>query len=380
MLNMIYFDNAATGFKKPDEVINATINTIKYLSVNAGRSSHALAAFAEEQIYQTRKKVANFFNAEKIERVIFTKNCTEALNVAINGTLKRGGNVITSVFEHNSVLRPLYSLEARGLITLTIIKPSRGKIILKEDIERAITDKTYLVCLTAVSNVTGEINDYESIGAFLKQKNILFLVDGAQGAGHVNFDLKKQNIDLFCFAGHKGLDAIQGVGCLIFNQNTQVKPLLFGGSGSETFAKRPSGYPELLECGTANLPAILSLKEAVGYTQLNLEKKQKYLIQLTAKLIDELKKIKGVTLYSEQSPSGIVSFGYKEFFSQEIAGILSQKYDIAVRGGFHCAPLCHKFLNTADNGLIRVSFSQYNTVEEISRFVCAIQSIDEYLF
>ncbi len=377
---MIYFDNAATGGKKPDEVIEAAQSTIKYLSVNAGRSAHKLALFAEEQIYKTRKTVQEFFNAQKCERVIFTKNCTEALNLAIFGTVKKGGNVVTSVFEHNSVLRPLYALEEKGLITLSIVKPRKGKVVLKEDVEKAISEKTYLTCLTSASNLTGEISDYESIGRFLKEKNILFLVDGAQGAGHLCIDLKRQNIDIFCFSGHKGVDAIQGVGCLIFNDKTSVKPLIYGGSGSETFAKIPSSYPELLECGTANLPAILSLREGILYTRKHFAEKQKYLISLTSYLIKKLEKIKGVSVFSTQNPTGIVSFSYKDYFSQEIAGILSDKFDIAVRGGFHCAPLAHEFLNTSANGLVRVSFSQFNTFEEIDEFIYAMNNLDEYLF
>ena len=190
---MIFFDNAATGAIKPNCVYEGAINVMKYLSINAGRGSYRLALYAEELIYKTRKEICSFFNGYSPERVIFTKNCTEALNVAIFGTLKKGGHVIASAYEHNSVLRPLYNLQDKGLITLTIVKPQNGAV-LKEDILNAITPKTYLVCLTGASNVTGEINDYEAIGSLLKQKGILFLVDGAQIAGHAFIDLKEQNI------------------------------------------------------------------------------------------------------------------------------------------------------------------------------------------
>lgn len=377
---MIYFDNAATGFKKPDKVLESAFTTIKYLSVNPGRSAHKLAMHAEELIYNTRKEIMQFFNGYCENCVIFTKNCTEALNVAIFGTLKKGGHVIVSTFEHNSVLRPLYALKRKGLITLSVVTPSKGNVILKEDIERALTDKTYLVCLTAVSNVTGETNDYETIGALLKQKGILFLVDGAQGAGHVNLDMQKQNIDLLCFSGHKGMDAIQGVGCLIFNKNLNVKPLTFGGSGSETFEQTPSGYPELLESGTHNLPAIISLYEATLYTKEIFLSKQKYLISLTAILIDKLKKIGGIKIYSTQNPAGIVSFSFRDYFSQEVAGVLSEKFDIAVRGGYHCAPLTHEYLKTKENGLVRVSFSQFNTENEIDEFIHSLTLLDKYIY
>lgn len=377
---MIYFDNAATSGSHPESVIEGVVNCIKYLNVNPGRSAHKLSVLAEEKIYKTRKLLRSFFNAEKTERVVFTKNCTEALNVAIFGTVKPGGHVIASVFEHNSVLRPLYALERKGLISLTIVKPQNGNLILASDIERAINEKTYLVCLTAASNVTGETNDYEAIGALLRSKNIIFLLDCAQAAGHLFLDMKKQNIDILCFSGHKGMNAIQGVGVLIFNEKTTVNPLLYGGSGSESFAHLPSGYPELLESGTANLPAIISLYEACFYTSQIFKEKQKYLIKLTSILIEKLSQIKGVKLFSMQNPIGIVSFSYKEYFSQEIAGVLSDKFDIAVRGGFHCAPLTHEYLGTKTNGLVRVSLSQFNREEEIDEFIYAMKNIQTHLF
>ena len=377
---MIYFDNAATSGNHPDSVIESAFNTAKYLSVNAGRSAHKLAVSAEQKIYKTRKSVCSFFNADQVERVIFTKNCTEALNVAIFGTLKPGGHVITTTFEHNSVLRPLYALQRQGLITLTVVKPQKGNLILASDIAKAITPKTYLVCLTAVSNVTGEINDYEAIGALLRSKNILFILDCAQAAGHIILDMQKQNLDILCFSGHKGMNALQGIGCLIFNEKTTVNPLLFGGSGSESFAHIPSGYPELLESGTANLPAIISLYEACIYTKQIFKEKQKYLINLTDYLIEKLRSVKGIKLYSTRNPIGIVSFSYKEYFSQEIAGVLSDKFDIAVRGGFHCAPLTHEYLNTKTNGLVRVSLSQFNQADEIDELIYALNNISTYLF
>ena len=377
---MIYFDNAATSGNHPNSVIDGLTNAVKYLSVNAGRSAHKLAVTAEEKIYKTRKAICSFFNADKIERVIFTKNCTEALNLAIFGTLKKGGHVITSTFEHNSVLRPLYALEREGLITLTVIKPQKGGLILASDIENAITPKTYLVCLTAVSNVTGEINDYEAIGALLHSKGILFILDCAQAAGHIILDMKKQNLPIICFSAHKGMNSVQGIGCLIFNEKTVINPITFGGSGSESFAHIPSGYPELLESGTANLPAIIALYEACIYTKQIFKEKQKYIIELTSYLIEKLSKIKGITLYSTRNPIGIVSFSYKDYFSQEIAGVLSDKFDVAVRGGFHCAPLTHEFLNTKTNGLVRASLSQFNTADEIDEFIYAMHNISQYLY
>lgn len=377
---MIYLDNAATGGYKPSQVYESAITCIKYLNVNAGHSGHRLAVHAENRVYKTRKILAEFFGANAVERVIFTKNCTEALNLAILGTAKRGGNVIVSVYEHNSVLRPLYYLREKGIITITAVKPSNESgAILAGDIERALKPETYMVCLSGASNVTGIVNDYEGVGNLLKDKDILFLLDAAQAAGHTYIDMQKQNVDILCASGHKGLDAIQGSGCLVFDKNVNISPTFFGGSGTETFAEIPSGYPELLECGTLNLPAIFSLYEGILYNNENMAYKQRILLSLTARLCDGLSKNKNVTLYSRQNPVGIVSFSYNGYSSQEIAGVLSDYYDIAVRGGYHCAPLTHKFLHTDENGLVRVSFCEANTIGEADELIFAINDLNRHL-
>lgn len=375
---MIYFDNAATGGNKPRRVIDAAENAIRYLSVNAGHSGHKRAILAEEYVYKTRKLLQNFFNAEKCERIVFTKNCTEALNIAIFGCVKPDTNVLVSVYEHNSVLRPLYKLRNENKITLTVVKPRSGTV-LYDDIADAITENTSLVILNGASNVTGEICDYESIGGLLRNKGITFILDGAQICGHTVIDIKKQNIDVLCFSGHKGMHGIQGSGGLIFNKKTDIRPLMFGGTGTESFSELPSGYPELLECGTLNLPAIVSLMEGVLYNAENLRRKQKRIIALTAYAIKGLSQIRDVKVYSSQNPVGIVSFSYRDYSSQEISGILSERFDIATRGGYHCAPLCHEYLGTEKNGLVRLSFSEFNTENEIDALLSVLPSIGSYI-
>lgn len=374
---MIYFDNAATGGIKPQRVINSVGTTVRYLSVNAGHSGHKRAVIAEEYIYKTRKLLQRFFNAESCERVIFTKNCTEALNTAIFG-LVSGGNVVTSAYEHNSVLRPLYCLKRQNKINLTVIKPKFGAV-LKEDIENAIDENTTAVILNGASNVTGELCDYEAIGGLLKEKDITFILDGAQVCGHAIVDMKNYNIDVLCFSGHKGMHGIQGSGGLIFNKKTQIPPLMFGGTGTESFSEIPSGYPELLECGTQNLPSIVSLMEGVLYNTENFKRKQKRIIALTAYAINGLSQFKNVKIYSGQNPVGIVAFSLGNYSSQEVAGILSEQFDIATRGGYHCAPLCHKFLGTDQNGLVRLSFSEFNTEDEIELFLSALQKVPSFI-
>ena len=377
-MKMIYFDNAATGGNKPRRVIDAAENAIRYLSVNAGHSGHKRAILAEEYVYKTRKLLQNFFNAEKCERIVFTKNCTEALNIAIFGCVKPDTNVVVSVYEHNSVLRPLYKLRNENKITLTVVKPRSGTV-LYDDIADAITENTSLVILNGASNVTGEICDYESIGGLLRNKGITFILDGAQICGHTVIDLKKQNIDVLCFSGHKGMHGIQGSGGLIFNKKSQIQPLMFGGTGTESFSELPSGYPELLECGTLNLPAIISLMEGTLYNAENFKYKQKRLIALTAYAIRGLSGVRGIKIYSKQNPVGIVAFSYADYSSQEVSGILSEQFDIATRGGYHCAPLCHTFLKTEQNGLVRLSFCEFNTEDEIDQLLLALKKLPAYI-
>lgn len=377
---MIYLDNAATGGYKPSCVYETAFNAIKYLNVNAGHSGHALAVGAEKHVYKTRKALADFFGNDCVERVILTKNCTEALNLAILGTVKKGGNVIVSVYEHNSVLRPLYALKNKGLITITEIAPkNRFGAIMAEDVERAITPQTYMVCLTGASNVTGTVNDYEGVGELLKEREIIFLLDAAQVAGHTYVNMQKQGINVLCAAGHKGLNGIQGSGCLLFDKNTQISPTFYGGSGTETFAERPSGYPELLECGTLNLPAGLALYEGVLYNAENMAYKQKLLLALTKYLCEKLSLNENVTVFSRQNPTGIVAFAYNGHSSQEITGILSDYYGIAVRGGYHCAPLAHKFLRTETDGLVRVSLCEANVTAELDELIFALNDLPRHL-
>ena len=376
---MIYLDNSATGGFKPNCVIDKVVSVIKYLNANPGRSSHRLSKTGLEFIYSARKTISEFFNNGCIDKVIFTKNCSEGLNTAIYGTLKPGGHIVTTIFEHNSVLRPLYNLEKKGLITLTIVSPQNGKFITANDIKNAILPSTYLVIINHVSNVNGAVNKIEEIGEFLKDKNILFLVDGAQSAGHIQIDMKKHHINMLCVAGHKGLYGISGSGCLIIDENTEVSPTFQGGTGTETFnLLGPQCYPEKLEYGTLNLPAICSLDEGIRYISNNLEFIKNQLTIKTEYLIENLLNINGVKVYSTPNPAGIVAFTILNHSSIEVAEILSNNFNIAVRGGFHCAPLMHKFLNTDSEGLIRVSTSLNNTKRELLALLDGVKYITSF--
>lgn len=370
---MIYLDNAATGGFKPSAVLDVSKNVLKYLSANPGRSGHRLSVTGAELVYRSRQAVSTAFCCPT-ERVIFTKNCTEALNTAIFGVLTKGDHVITTVYEHNSVLRPLYHLHNLGIINLDIV--SCGEDGLVREIAQKITPSTKLVAVTSASNVTGEVMPIERIGILCKNNGIKFLVDGAQGAGHVKIDMKKHNVSILTLACHKGLYGIMGSGVLAFDENTEISPLTFGGTGIDTFNPfQPDDYPERLESGTLNLPSISAISEGVEYAMKNLSNFSKNLESATEKLITNLSEIDGIKIYSSPNPTGIVSFSLKNVDSNEVAQILNDKYDIAVRGGFHCAPLMHKQLKTDKSGLVRVSLAVQNTTGELNYLVKAVREI-----
>lgn len=370
---MIYFDNAASGYFKPSASVAAAEYAAKQLSVNAGRSSHRLAVKAEKEIYSTRKLFSESFSSGKAERVIFTSNCSEALNFAILGLKLRYGEIVTSVTEHNSVLRPLYHLKESG-VNLRFAGFSDKPFIKAEDLLSLVTAKTDFVVLNAVSNVTGYKNEFEKIGKRLAELDIPFIVDGAQAGGHMPINMKENGITCLCLAGHKGLMGVQGAGVLLFDENAEIAPVKFGGSGTESFLPKPTYYPELLEVGTLNLPAILSLKAGLGYVIERGDVIAETLFSLTEVLIKKLGELPAIKVYSEPNRFGIVSFSDERLDSAALADYLSERFDIATRGGFHCAPLIHKALKTDIGGLLRVSFSPFNKEEEIFPLIDALKS------
>ena len=371
---MIYFDNAATGGFKPYAVLESASIVTRFLSANPGRSGHRLSITGMEAIHNSRTVIGEFFSCQS-DRVIFTKNCTESLNTAIFGSLQVGGHVITTVYEHNSVLRPLHALKEKGLISLDIVQPYGDKDIVCA-IKEKINSKTYIIICNSVSNVNGESLPIEKIGLLAKENNLLFLVDGAQGGGHVFLDMKKQNISMLALAGHKGLCGIMTSGVLLLADDVDIEPLIYGGTGSESFnLNQPAFYPERLESGTLNLPAIASLFEGVKHVKANRENFSANLLSKTKVLVDGLNKIAGVTLFSTPNESGIVAFKLDNLPSGVVADILNSQYDVAVRGGLHCAPLMHEFLGSGEDGLVRASLAVQNSSTEISYFLRAIREI-----
>lgn len=368
---MIYFDNAATGGRKPDGVISAVHAAAKFCA-NPGRSGHALALAAARVVENCRISLSDAFEAFGAERVIFTKNCTEALNIALCGTLKKGDHVVTTCMEHNSVLRPLERLKRLKQIDYDVCPLTDGNLS-PETLASLVKPNTRLVAVTSASNVTGAIPPLAKLRKAIPE-NVLFLVDGAQGAGHFPIPMQTLGIDFLAVAGHKGLHGIQGSGALLFSERVSPEPILFGGTGSESLSlEMPAFYPDALEAGTLSFPAVASLAEGLFFLNAHGARIGKRLVDYTAYLCAAFRYLPNFRLYSPPNPCGIVAFAHETLSSEEIANRLNEEFSIAVRGGFHCAPLMHRALGTAENGLVRASFSPFNREKEIDVLVRALK-------
>ena len=367
---MIYFDNAATGGYKPDSVVTAATAALKFCA-NPGRSGHRLSLACLERVYVCRKLICDFLGGYSYERTVFTKNCTEALNIALLGVLKPGDEVVTTVAEHNSVLRPLEELKKRGVkVAYAPLKDGR---IDTDGIVKLVTPSTRAVVVTLASNVTGAAPDIKAVRARLPQGTLL-ICDGAQACGHIGVNMDECGIDVLATAGHKGLLGIQGASALLFSERVNPDPVLFGGTGSESYKlDMPDFYPDRLESGTLSYPAIVSLGEGVMYLREHLEAHIKKVTSMTSYITEKLSQTDGVKLYSEPNPYGIVAFDLESMQSEMAAFRLSDEYSICVRGGLHCAPLMHKALGS--EGLIRASVSAFNTESECERFVSAVKKL-----
>lgn len=376
---MIYFDNSATSRYKPECVIGAVTTSLRRLSANPGRSGHSHAMKAARIVALARERATAFFNNPEPDNCVFTGNCTQALNLAIFGTAKKG-HIITSVLEHNSVLRPLNALSNNLRNPMTVLEPGADYTISADTVARAIRQDTYLIAVTHVSNVLGTVNPVAEIAGLAREKNILFLTDCAQSAGHVDIDMTAAPIDMAAAAPHKGLLAPQGVGLLLFSKNVPLKPVVFGGTGVDSINLNQSAFaPESFEAGTLPTPAIAGFSVALNYINLNKNMRHRILTKLTEYLFESLSKLPFVKIYSPNpSPCGVVAFNVKGQASSEVATILSSQYDICVRGGLHCAPLAHRFLGTLDTGLVRVSLSAENTTDEIDALTDALKEISMF--
>lgn len=379
---MIYLDNGATSFPKPEEVYRSVYNTMMNFGGNPGRSGHKMALEAGRLIHDTREKVANFFNIDNPMNIVFTLNATDSLNMAIKGFLREGDHAIITSMEHNSVVRPIKKLEKEGKIKLDIVKCDKEGNLDIIDIKKLIKVNTRLIVTTHASNVTGTILPVEKIGVLAKEKNITYMLDSAQTAGIYPIDVKKMNIDILAFTGHKSLLGLQGVGGLYIRNGVDIETFREGGTGSSSESLfHPNIMPDKLEAGTPNTPGIVGLGAGIDFIESvgieNIRSKEK---DLTEYFLDKLKKLDSVTIYGKSSAENrcpVVSINIGEEDSSEISYILDEVYNIATRPGLHCSPLAHTTIGTLERGTVRFSFGYYNTKEEIDYVIDSIRDITE---
>ena len=379
----IYFDNAATSSPKPKCVVDAVNRALTQFNANPGRSGHRAALEAGRTVQQTRERLQQLIGAEESSSVIFTFNCTDALNLAIKGSLCYGDHVISTMLEHNSVLRPLNELASRGRISLTLLPPREDGFIDPGDVESAIRVNTRMIAVTHASNVTGAIQPVAAIGQIAREREIRYLIDGAQALGGMPVNVRALRCDLYAFPGHKSLLGPQGTGGLYIRPGTVLRTLREGGTGSSSDSMlQPEELPERYESGTVNLPGIAGLGAGCEYVSGKLSQIMSHERELTSALYEGLEKMKDVELYTpreEAARAGIVSFNLGDLSSSQTADALSRA-EIAVRGGLHCAPGTHRFLGTLRRGAVRASVGYANTFEEVDRFlrtVCEV-SVDSH--
>lgn len=381
---MIYMDNGATSFPKPPEVVDTFIEVMNRYCANPGRAGHNMAAKTSREIYRARLAVAKIFNIEEPGQIIFTKNCTESINLALKGLLREGDHVITSSMEHNSVTRPLMELRRKGVNTTFISCRQDGSIDPGEVAKAVKTGKasgnTKLIIMTAASNVTGTKMPLEEIGRIALRKGILFMVDGAQGAGHMDLDVRKKHIDILAAPGHKGLLGPQGTGLLYIRKGVDIRPLITGGTGSKSKEEDPPcDFPEGYEAGTVNAPGIIALGAAANLiNKIGIEVIEEHERRLTERLQRGLKNIGKVRLYGTEDThekTSVVAMNVEGMECEEVAEILNDKYGVAVRAGFHCAGRAHKTIGTENTGCIRMCPGFYTTEREIDQVIAAVREI-----
>jgi cysteine desulfurase/selenocysteine lyase len=377
---MIYLDNAATSYPKPDIVLNETSSCMKYYCANPGRGGHEMAIFSAKAINRSREVISSFFNIMNPMQLCFTKNATEALNMGIKGILRCGVHVITTSMEHNSVIRPLKTLEKANGIELTIIEADKNGYVNANEFNEKIKKNTRLIICTLSSNVNGMILPVKKIGEIARNRGIVFFVDGSQGAGSIVIDVEEMNIDMLAFPGHKGLLGPQGTGGLYVRDGLKVRPIVEGGTGSQSEnIYQPELMPDMLESGTLNLPGIIGLSCGIKFiNEFGIENLRLYKHFLLKRFVNGVSNIKGAILYSSgeiEENSGIVSLNIKGMDSTEVSHILDKKFQIATRAGFHCAPLAHKTLGTFNTGVVRFSFGCFNTIDEIDYAIDALKEI-----
>ncbi|MEJ7639004.1 MAG: aminotransferase class V-fold PLP-dependent enzyme [Singulisphaera sp.] len=377
---MIYLDNAATSFPKPEPVYQALDAFARTRLANPGRSGHRMATAAERTLDDSRHALNRFFRGEMPERWIFTLNCTDALNLAIKGTVKPGDHVITTDLEHNSISRPLRALEKAGVITLTRLASDRGYLD-PDAVRRAITPRTALVALTHASNVLGTVQPIEQIAPIVREAEALFLVDAAQSAGVVPIDLRATPIDLLAFPGHKALYGPTGTGALYVGPRAHPRAWREGGTGGDSSSEtQPSQLPYLLEGGTPNVLGIAGLAAGVAWVaERGPEGLRSHEVGLLQRVVDWVETAEGWSMAGRWDPRahvGALSLIVPEGLHPLDLGMsLDSSFEIAVRPGLHCAPYIHRALGTFPDGTLRLSPGPFTTADEIDVFLNALTEI-----
>ena len=376
---MIYLDNAATTYPKPQSVLRAVSEAMMIYGANPGRGGHKMTMKAGHKVYEARQSLAEMFSCSS-ERVIFTVNCTAALNTAIRGSLNKGDHVLISELEHNSVLRPVHLMKKEGIITYDVFRVSTvstDKTL--EEIRLLIRKNTRAIICTAVSNVFGTVLPIKEISALSAEKGLIFIVDGAQAAGSHRLDMKELGIDILCLPGHKGLMGPMGTGVLLLGDGAEIREFITGGTGSNSMSlDQPSFYPDRLESGTVNMPGIAGLKAGVDFiARRTVDAVSDYEAELMRVLKTDMHSIRGIKLYDYMHTSdktNLLSFNVGDMHSEAVAQ-QADKYSVALRAGYHCSYLAHKSQGTDQKGTVRVSVGPFTTKKDIKNFCFYLNKI-----
>ena len=377
---MIYLDNAATSFPKPEGVYRATDHFARHSLANPGRSGHKMALESEHALADARHRLNRFFNGRNPDRWAFTLNCTDALNMAFKGALNDGDHVVTTDLEHNSVSRPLVALAEAKRITLTRVPADAGGTIDPEAVRAAIGPKTKLVAITHASNVLGTVQPVADVGRIAREHDLLFLVDAAQSAGVLSVDVQEMCIDLLAFPGHKSLLGPTGTGALYVGPRATLRPWREGGTGGDSLTPtQPADFPHYLEGGTPNVLGVVGLVAGLDFVEeRGVDAIRRHEVELCDRLRTALAELPGFEVFGHTEASrrvGTLSFRSEVLPAPEFAGLLDQSFEIAVRPGLHCAPYIHRALGTAPDGLVRVSPGPFSTAADIDHLVDALKQI-----
>ena len=376
----VYLDNAATSHPKPESVYRAVTETLR-AGGSPGRGSHNFARVADHLIFAAREALAELFNGGGSEQFIFTANATTAINQALFGLLQQGDRVVTTMVEHNAVTRPLRELAGRGVEVVKVAAEPTTGMVEKTALQRAcLSQPTRLLIVNHCSNVCGTVQAIDGLGSWCHQHDILFMVDGSQSAGHLPIDFQTLDIDLFAASGHKGLLGVQGTGFLYLREGIELAPLIYGGTGTNSRSDlQPEFLPERLESGTLNLPGLAGLHAGLQFLQqTGIEQVHSRETQLIEKVLDGLRNIERVKIYGPNGAMlrlGVISFNLAGYDPAEVAFILDQQEQIAVRVGLHCAPDAHRTIGTYPTGTVRVSPGYFTTEKELDQFLSAVEKI-----